>query len=100
MSADSQGRVDLGALLRSLADRGIRSVMVEGGAQVLTSFLQQREAHALVITVCPRLVGGVHAITPQNANDRATRTLPRLGDVEYIQAGDDLVIWAKPEWNG
>src|SRR5262249_30081823 len=55
---DSDGRVDLASLLEQLSHRGIRSVMVEGGVQVIRSFMNARLVDFLVTTVAPRFVGG------------------------------------------
>ena len=59
---DPAGRVALPALLDALGARGITSLMVEGGARVITAFLEQQLADQLIVTVAPRLLGGVHAI--------------------------------------
>jgi riboflavin-specific deaminase-like protein len=55
--ADAEGRVDLAQLLRSLRQRGIESLMVEGGAAITTQLLRQRLVDRLVVTVAPKLVG-------------------------------------------
>lgn len=51
------------AILKSLSDLGIRSLMVEGGARIIESFFAASEkiVDALIITVAPVLVGS-HAI--------------------------------------
>ncbi|KAI9510825.1 dihydrofolate reductase-like domain-containing protein [Russula earlei] len=43
------------AVLRSLREEGIHSVMVEGGARVIQSFLSERLADALIVTTSPVL---------------------------------------------
>ena len=50
------------ALLECLAELGINSLMVEGGARIITSFLRDRLADLLVLTISPMLVGGLHAV--------------------------------------
>ena len=45
------------ALCGELYTLGIRSLMVEGGARVIESFLQAGVTKSLIITVCPILVG-------------------------------------------
>ena len=50
-------------LLRAMSllrERGIRSLMVEGGAAVITSFLKAGLVDALVLTLSPKLVAGAH----------------------------------------
>jgi len=47
----------LPAVLRALREKGIRSVMVEGGARVIQSFLSERLVDSLIVTTAPVLVG-------------------------------------------
>jgi GTP cyclohydrolase II len=60
----STGQIDLPALLDRLGETGIHSLMVEGGAQVITSFLSQGLADLVAITIAPVFLGGYHAINP------------------------------------
>lgn len=53
-----RGSVDLPALLAHLAGRGVRSVMVEGGARVIASFVRARLVDRLTVYVAPVLIGG------------------------------------------
>jgi 5-amino-6-(5-phosphoribosylamino)uracil reductase/diaminohydroxyphosphoribosylaminopyrimidine deaminase/5-amino-6-(5-phosphoribosylamino)uracil reductase len=63
LPAGDDGRVDLQALLLALAARGVRSVLVEGGGEMITSLLRRRLAHRLVVCVAPKVLGlGVEAI--------------------------------------
>ena len=87
---DSLGRVDLIAALHELAQRGVKRLMVEGGATVITSFLAGRLVDYCVITVVPRLIGGVRAV--DGAGDASG--LPPLSIVDccYQPLGGDLII--------
>ena len=97
LPAEAPGRIDLEALLRELAARGISSLMVEGGAGVITSFLASRRVDQLVLTVAPTMVGGLRALARQPEHD--SPGLPRLCDLRYQQLGDDLIVWGKPDWS-
>ena len=92
VSDDPNFWVDLPSLLAELAKRHIASVIVEGGAKVIHSFLTQRLVDEVVITVSPTLVGGLPAI----ANEIGA--LPRLRNLRHEQVGDDIVIWGEPSW--
>lgn len=85
----SDGRVDLKALVARAGAAGIGSVMIEGGASVITSVLGADLADQLVVTVSPCLLGGVRAV---NALDAMGATRPRLSRVRYSRAGDDLLV--------
>ena len=86
LPADDCGRVDLPALLEALADAGIKTLMVEGGSAVITSFLSARLVDRLVLTLAPRLVGGLRAV--------AAPCDLRLQNVTYRTLGGDLIVEA------
>src|SRR5690606_13584927 len=95
-----RGRVDLGALLEWLAGEGVSSVMVEGGARVITSFLRARCVDHVVVTVASMLVGGLRAVGPLAAL-RADAAWPqRLDRIEAFRLGDDVVVSGTPCWAG
>jgi riboflavin-specific deaminase-like protein len=92
--ADREGRVNLFDLLGLLGRRGIKSVMVEGGSQVITSFIENRLVDKLIITIAPRLVGGL-SVLDQTAG---AHPLVTLESVSYQPCGPDLILWALPQW--
>jgi len=96
-SSDEHGRIPLPDLLTELADMGISTLMVEGGAQVITSFLRQRLVDRIVITLAPLFVGGLRAIDRLLLEDdnSPANLLPRLQDLGYERLGDDLIVWGK-----
>jgi 3,4-dihydroxy 2-butanone 4-phosphate synthase/GTP cyclohydrolase II len=85
--AGLDGRIPLEALLAKLAALGIRRLMVEGGAQVITSFLAQGLVDWLVLTIAPVIIGGLQAV-----ERRAAR---RLEVAHSQRLGADLVVWGK-----
>jgi 3,4-dihydroxy 2-butanone 4-phosphate synthase/GTP cyclohydrolase II len=95
---NTRGQVDLTALLEQLGALGIHSVMVEGGARIITSFLAERLVDHLVLTVAPRLVGGIRAVRRLAHADPVQ--LPRLRNLRYQWLEDDLVLWCEPVWEG
>ena len=62
VSADSQGCVDLFEALQALEGLGLQTIMVEGGAQIISQFLRTGLVDYCVITIVPRLIGGVRAV--------------------------------------
>lgn len=56
-----KGRVDLREALRELGERGVVDLMVEGGAAVNASFVEQGLADRLHLFVAPRVFGGAEA---------------------------------------
>jgi 3,4-dihydroxy 2-butanone 4-phosphate synthase/GTP cyclohydrolase II len=90
------GRIDLHALMAILAKKRVNSIMVEGGAKVITSFVNSRLVDQFIITVSPRLVGGLHAV---DSGETKFKPDLRLAHISYQRLSDDLIIWARPEWN-
>jgi riboflavin biosynthesis pyrimidine reductase len=87
----------LAALLNRLLGESIRSVMVEGGAQVITSFLRARLVDRLVITIAPVLVGGLHGVIDLMADD--AHKFPRLQHATWQKLGNDWVVSGIPDWS-
>ena len=88
--SDPLGRVDLLAALHCLTELGVESVMVEGGASVIGGFLRSRLVDYCVITVVPRLIGGVKALAaPCSPGD-----MPPLSivDCRYQPLGGDVIV--------
>lgn len=92
---DHQGRVDLPDLLHLLGKKGIRSIMVEGGSQVISSFIAARLVDQMIITISPRLVGGLPVLDQPAARNGS---MLHLDSVAYHACGPDIILWAKPQW--
>jgi len=92
---DLRGRVDLPYLLNRLGERGIASIMVEGGGQVITSFIEARLVDQMIITIAPRLVGGLSVLARPAVNNGS---LLRLNPAFFQACGPDIILWAQPSW--
>lgn len=90
--SEENGYINLCALLTELVSRGIRSLMVEGGAAILTSFFTAQLANQVVLTVSPVIVGGLRGVHPGTENER--RNMPALTNLVYSNLGDDLIVVA------
>jgi diaminohydroxyphosphoribosylaminopyrimidine deaminase/5-amino-6-(5-phosphoribosylamino)uracil reductase len=91
---DSEGMVDLKDLLQKLGKKNISSVLVEGGAMTITSFIRQGIADKLIVIIAPKLMGeGVEAVGDLGIL-KVSRALKLSFDKVY-RKGDDLVIEAR-----
>ena len=91
------GRVDLKALLKLLAARGINEVQVEAGAMIGGSLLSQNLIDELLIYQAPILLGG-GAISPFAAprlDNMAHRV--HLSWLDTRRVGNDLRLRLRPE---
>jgi riboflavin-specific deaminase-like protein len=87
------GQVSLTAVLDHLGQVGIGTVMVEGGATVITSFIMAQLADQLVVTIAPTLLGGLHAVGHLNGHSR-----PRLQNPKVQMLGQDMVVRGDVAW--
>ena len=55
--------------------------MVEGGATVITAFLNAKMADSIIITIAPWLIGGYKAVSDLKENDLSQ--LPALKNFNY-----------------
>lgn len=95
--ADAKGRIDLLSLLLTVKKSGIRTLLVEGGSRVITSFLMARLVNQVVITIAPRILGGLRA--PDSLLRENGIFYPRFRNVFYEPVGQDLVLRGDPFWD-
>jgi 3,4-dihydroxy 2-butanone 4-phosphate synthase/GTP cyclohydrolase II len=87
------GTVSLTAVLDFLYQEGIESVMVEGGARIITSFLMAKLVDHMVVTIAPKILGGLNAIEYLNGSG-----LPHLKNARYHVLGSDIVLSGEVAW--
>ena len=91
LPATNTAQVDLHALLDALRDRGIGSIMVEGGARLITALLRQQLVNRVAVCVAPKILGaGIDAVG--DLGIRALRNMITLRDVQIQQYGADFIL--------
>jgi riboflavin biosynthesis pyrimidine reductase len=88
--------LDMRSLLPILATNGLSSLMVEGGARVISSFLNDGFVDWAVVTIVPRWIGGQPAVYGLAANSH----LPVIENPLYEIHGQDMVIAGKINLEG
>ena len=91
VSQQSSDFVPLLPAMRVLRERGIESLMVEGGAKVITEFLKLGLADAIVMTVAPKLLGGYKAVGDLEVEDISFS--PTISPIHYEKLDEDLIVW-------
>lgn len=93
-----KGRVDLLAVLRELAARDVVDLMVEGGADINASFIEQGLADRLCLFVAPRVFGGAGAPAWMGGRgvDRPEQSFVFTWDRPRM-VGQDLLLEARRE---
>ncbi len=90
---DERGRVDLVALFGRLADRGLNSVLLEGGESIHTAALGAGLVGRAHVFVAPRILGGRSG--PRLVGDLGFRKVAagfRLEGVSHETLGSDVLI--------
>jgi diaminohydroxyphosphoribosylaminopyrimidine deaminase/5-amino-6-(5-phosphoribosylamino)uracil reductase len=87
-----RGRVPFTTVVRALGERGITSLLVEGGATVAAEALRAGVVDRVVLFVAPALLGGdaIPAVGPLGL--RRVRDALRLEGLAVGRLGDDLVL--------
>lgn len=62
--AAHNGRLSVAQVVAALAERGITSLLVEGGSSVLGAFYDAGLADRVYAFIAPKLIGGANALTP------------------------------------
>jgi diaminohydroxyphosphoribosylaminopyrimidine deaminase/5-amino-6-(5-phosphoribosylamino)uracil reductase len=86
------GRVAWRPLLRKLAADGVVSVMIEGGAAVAASAIEDKAVDRILFFYAPKILGGdgLPMIGPLNVR-RASQALA-VKDLRLVRSGDDLML--------
>jgi riboflavin-specific deaminase-like protein len=84
----SAGRIDLASMLTRLGELGIRTLMVEGGGEVIASFVNAGLADRVVLTTAPVELDGYKPIDPP----LHLRPLRNRGEQQF---GADTVTWGE-----
>lgn len=99
LPADADGHVDLQALMAQLGERGIDSVLVEGGSNVAGAFLDAGLLDKVAVFVAPRLIGGAAAPSPIGGGGAAcVENAVSLRDVAVAWSGPDVVYSGYPSY--
>ncbi len=89
------GRIDLRAALEKVLAEGITSVLVEGGAGVLTNFLREKLADKVYAATAPMIIGeGISAIGDLGVEKLSQAV--RFERVQYKKLGQDFLFSGYP----
>jgi diaminohydroxyphosphoribosylaminopyrimidine deaminase/5-amino-6-(5-phosphoribosylamino)uracil reductase len=95
------GRLPLRRALAALGRRGIMSVLIEGGGEVLGSALDERIGDRIVLYVAGRVIGGREGRPAFGGRGAARlRDAVRLRGLRVRETGGDLVLDGVPVYRG
>lgn len=94
------GRIDLNALMDTLGEMSITSVLVEGGAGIIGTMLRERLADKFYVFRSPKILGGNDGI-PMAAGPGAGKMdrCITLNDIQIKRFGEDILTVGYPEYS-
>lgn len=90
--------IEINALLKTLFEKGITSVFVEGGAEVNWSFIEAKAVNQVITYFAPKLIGGRDSPTP--IGGKGTEQLTDALSLEIVSVdkiGSDIKIVSIPK---
>ncbi|WP_273843544.1 RibD family protein [Rubrobacter calidifluminis] len=94
---DGEGRVDLAVMFENLGEMGVKSVMVEGGARLITSLLRERLVDRVCVCIAPKILGcGIEAVGDLGISSLdASLVLP---EISVERCGADILLESPIEY--
>jgi 3,4-dihydroxy 2-butanone 4-phosphate synthase/GTP cyclohydrolase II len=90
---EGPGGVDLKAALQQLRGEGVRSLLVEGGAQVITSLLGAGLVDRIVVGTAPRIIGAGTEAVGDLGVARVTDGIVLRNRSVHLTADDVVTAW-------
>jgi diaminohydroxyphosphoribosylaminopyrimidine deaminase/5-amino-6-(5-phosphoribosylamino)uracil reductase len=95
--SEKRGRFSLKEILKLLYKSGIMSVFVEGGAQTLGGFFDEKLVDKVYFFIAPKIIGGKDALGSVGAQGiSCLKDAPLLADLEIKLIGKDILISGYP----
>jgi diaminohydroxyphosphoribosylaminopyrimidine deaminase/5-amino-6-(5-phosphoribosylamino)uracil reductase len=87
------GRVNLKLLMKKLGQRGIASVLIEGGSELSAAALQDGIVDKVLFFYAPKIIGGINAYPMVGgAGSKKLSRAITIKDIRYRKVGDDILV--------
>lgn len=86
-------------VVQELAKRKINSLLIEGGGEVMFSFLKSQLIDEMFVTICPLILGGKHAPTLVEGDGFSLKDAPRLELIKSEEKSGELFLHYKVNLN-
>ncbi len=90
------GKINLCDLLPLLYKEGIYSILVEGGKDVIKSFIEDRLVDEMYVFIAPKILGG--RFTMYSGKEFALSEAPKLKNIKYTDFKDTMLITGEVEY--
>ncbi|MCJ7509077.1 MAG: bifunctional diaminohydroxyphosphoribosylaminopyrimidine deaminase/5-amino-6-(5-phosphoribosylamino)uracil reductase RibD [candidate division Zixibacteria bacterium] len=97
VKSNYQGKISLKVFLKLAAQKGISSILVEGGNEVFTSFLKERMVDKIYCFISPKIIGeGISSFG--NLNIKKIKGALKLRDIKVKRFSNDILLIGYPQW--
>lgn len=97
VEAADNGLVSMPAALAEIYRWGVRRLLVEGGARVLTTFFREHLVDQLALEIVPILLGAPGVPSVANIGVEVIEEAPKLSDVRIKQLGSSILVQGRVE---
>lgn len=94
----SENRIDLKAMLASLYEKGITSMLVEGGGITSGSFVEAKLADEVLVFCAPCLIGGEGVKPVQGRGIESMDQRVNVTDIRISRYSDDMCVQGRIEY--
>ncbi len=94
-TVNDQQKIDLVALIKFLADRGLNDVLIESGARLAGAFVEQSLVDELILYQAPKLMGGAAKSMLTMPSIKHLNDAKTLSINDICMFGEDIRIVAK-----
>jgi diaminohydroxyphosphoribosylaminopyrimidine deaminase / 5-amino-6-(5-phosphoribosylamino)uracil reductase len=89
------GRVNLNILMKKITEKGINSILVEGGGEIAASMLQSGLVDKVYFFICPVIIGGRDAVYSIGGKGAATmKDAVKLSNIKLQRINGDMLVEA------
>lgn len=86
-------KFDLNYIMKFLFEKNIQSVLIEGGASTISSFLENNLVDELYGVITPKIMGGTNSLTfSQFIEEKSISQLISIKPTRIIEIGEDIII--------
>ncbi len=85
-------------IVNKLGEKGVTSLLVEGGTQINASFLENKLVDKILCFIAPKIVGGIAPSPVTGSGVALMQDAYQLGNVQVQKIGNDTLIKAYTGW--
>ena len=89
----NHGKLNLDEILKTLGEMQIKSILVEGGNQLIGDFFDKKYIDKIEAFVSPKIFGGDQSKSPVGGKGSETmKDVEKLSDISYKTFDDEILI--------